>query len=428
MKTKLNLSLLTSVLLTLSGGVLADQYHYSDILIGDRAAGFAGAYTAISDDPSGLYYNPAGIVRAPDGQLSASANAFNQTSYKYSNINEGGHTWERKSSSSMANFFGAFQPMGDVMVGFSIAVPDSTKASHDETFRNYPGAGADLTIVDDVINYKEDDSTTLFGPSIAWNIREGLSIGGTLYVHYRNAEFIFLQKVKAEIKSTGQIVRENITQIFKTSELGIKPMFGIMWDASSNVSIGATLAKTFLLNQSPMAQLNRFYDYDKTTDSNGDVTYAYTGPSINRSNEYYVGMKEATDRHLPFEAKLGVAWFASPKLILASDIQYYDETKDYASVLNMSAGMEYYFSPQLSTRWGVNTNNSNNKTLEQEGFDVDMLGMSWSVSQHNRLSALTLGFNYSQGSGKARLNADSNRIQDLTIQSLTAYIATSMNF
>ena len=428
MKIKFPLSLIGASLLLLYTQVLADQYHYNDILIGDRAAGFSGAYTAISDDPSGLYYNPAGIVRAPDGQLSASANAFNQTSYKYSNINEGGHTWERKSNSSMANFFGAFQPMGDVMVGFSIAVPDSNKASQDEAFHDYPGAGTDLTIIDDVINYKEDDTTTLFGPSIAWKVREGLSVGGTLYVHMRQAEFIFFQKVRAKIISTDQFVTEELQQIFKTSELGIKPSLGVMWDASTQVSLGASISQTILLEQSPKADPSRSYDYEKTTNLNGDVTYAYTGPNLTRTSDYYVGMKEATDRHLPFEAKVGAAWFASPKLIVASDIQYYGETQDYASVLNVSAGMEYYFSPKISTRFGMNTNNSNNKTLNEPGFDVDMLAMSWSVSQHNRLSALTFGVNYSQGTGKARLNADSNRIQDLTIQSVTAYIATSMNF
>src|SRR3990172_2529925 len=56
--------------------VMADEYHYNNILIGDRAAGMAGAYTAISDDPSGLYYNPAGIVFAPRRSFSASVNAY----------------------------------------------------------------------------------------------------------------------------------------------------------------------------------------------------------------------------------------------------------------------------------------------------------------------------------------------------------------
>jgi hypothetical protein len=40
----------------------ADDTHYQDYPIGGRAVGLGGAFTAISDDPSGIYFNPAGIV------------------------------------------------------------------------------------------------------------------------------------------------------------------------------------------------------------------------------------------------------------------------------------------------------------------------------------------------------------------------------
>ena len=52
----------------------ADEYHYINMLVGDRAAGMAGAYTAVSDDTGGLFYNPAGIVYAPGSSLSGSMN------------------------------------------------------------------------------------------------------------------------------------------------------------------------------------------------------------------------------------------------------------------------------------------------------------------------------------------------------------------
>ena len=54
----------------------ADPYHYNNMLIGERATGLGGAYTAIADDPSGLYYNPAGIVYSLGSKLSASMNTF----------------------------------------------------------------------------------------------------------------------------------------------------------------------------------------------------------------------------------------------------------------------------------------------------------------------------------------------------------------
>ncbi|MDY7035416.1 MAG: aromatic hydrocarbon degradation protein, partial [Thermodesulfobacteriota bacterium] len=37
----------------------ADDYHYVNMLVGDRATGLGGAYTAVSDDPAGCFFNPA---------------------------------------------------------------------------------------------------------------------------------------------------------------------------------------------------------------------------------------------------------------------------------------------------------------------------------------------------------------------------------
>ena len=70
-------------LLSISSNAFADGYHYNNILIGDRASGMGGAYTAISDDASGLFYNPAGIVYVVDRNFSATVNTF---SAQYKNL------------------------------------------------------------------------------------------------------------------------------------------------------------------------------------------------------------------------------------------------------------------------------------------------------------------------------------------------------
>ena len=42
----------------------AGPYHFSDILPGDRAMGMGGAFGAVADDSSSIYYNPAGLAFA----------------------------------------------------------------------------------------------------------------------------------------------------------------------------------------------------------------------------------------------------------------------------------------------------------------------------------------------------------------------------
>ena len=55
--------------------VYADQYHYHNIILGDRAMGLGGAFVGVSDDASGVYYNPAGLGFALSNDISGSANA-----------------------------------------------------------------------------------------------------------------------------------------------------------------------------------------------------------------------------------------------------------------------------------------------------------------------------------------------------------------
>src|SRR5262249_16530116 len=50
--------------------------HYNDYPIGGRAVGFGGAYTAMSDDPSGIYLNPAGTVDTTRTSVDVSANLY----------------------------------------------------------------------------------------------------------------------------------------------------------------------------------------------------------------------------------------------------------------------------------------------------------------------------------------------------------------
>jgi hypothetical protein len=58
----------------------ADPFHFQGIPLGQRAIGFGGAFTAVADDPSASFYNPAGLVTTGDSALSASLtlNAFDR--------------------------------------------------------------------------------------------------------------------------------------------------------------------------------------------------------------------------------------------------------------------------------------------------------------------------------------------------------------
>lgn len=62
------------VLLSTSAG--ADEGRYQDYPVGARALGLGGAFTAIADDSSGIFYNPAGIVDVGRARLSISTSLY----------------------------------------------------------------------------------------------------------------------------------------------------------------------------------------------------------------------------------------------------------------------------------------------------------------------------------------------------------------
>ena len=54
----------------------ADDSHYQNQLIGERALGLGGAFTAVSTDPTASYYNPGGLATTLSASISASLNLY----------------------------------------------------------------------------------------------------------------------------------------------------------------------------------------------------------------------------------------------------------------------------------------------------------------------------------------------------------------
>jgi hypothetical protein len=59
-----------------ASGTRADPGRFQDYVVGARALGLGGAFTALSDDASGIFYNPAGIVDVGRARLSISTNLY----------------------------------------------------------------------------------------------------------------------------------------------------------------------------------------------------------------------------------------------------------------------------------------------------------------------------------------------------------------
>ncbi len=393
-----------------STAALADEFHYNNALIGDRAAGMGGAYTAVSDDAAGLYYNPAGTAYAKGRSLSVSVNAYNYTNTDYRSA-LGGTDWTRTSSTLLPNFFGVVRPLGPGVVGFSYAVPDSIEEDQDQTYGGFPSSIPGVNVNEYVINLNNNDKTYLFGPSYAMEINKSLAVGATLYVHYRARETILNQLVQL---SNGQ--DEWTNQYYQTDETGLRPILGIMWSPADKVSLGLTVSTTYILSS--------------TTEVQGTLKPATSGDVVRSV------LKTNDERDMPTTIALGAAWFPSESLIYALDVTYNSSTSDNfqkrESTYNVAAGVEYYPTSNWAVRGGVFTNLAATPKIDasQTGQQehVDLYGVSASVSRFSAGTSLTAGLTYSQGSGDTQLFSGSTTVVPVDRSSFTLFLSASTTY
>lgn len=417
--------------------VRADEYHYNNILIGDRAAGMAGAYTAVSDDPSGLYYNPAGIVFAPGRSFSASVNAYQYSKKTYKDV-LGGNGWERISSNLLPNYFGVIQPLGAGKIGFSYAVPDTRQENQAQTFYNLPGRDPDtgqaITITRYVINMNDTDYTYNFGPSYALKINDKLSVGATAYMHYRDRQLISNQfiAVDNDLSVAGDERYQWLNVYNSTSEWGVKPTIGVMWTPTEKVSLGFTGSKSLMFDSKRRVQ----------NTLRNDLNWGSNLPP-------YEVWESNDNRGFPLTATFGAAYFPSESLLLSADVSYYTAASytlnfknsstgaiaasytPQSETVNAALGAEYYPSATIALRSGLFTNMANTPKLTtldaNEPEHIDMYGASLSISHFTRSSSLTFGGSYSYGTGKSHIYGDTS-IQDVEMQNITAFLSAAFSY
>ncbi len=399
----------------------ADDYHYINTLVGSRASGLAGAYTAVSEDPEGCFYNPAGIAFAAHNSLSASVNAFSWSKKTYkgalTSVDGSKHDWEQESFSLLPNFFGIVRKFGPGMLGISYAVPDSIQRRQKQTFNNITSLYDPNNMETYKLNIDDLDKTYLFGPSYAYPFSDSLSVGATLYVYYRDREVIRNHYIKFD---NGE---HYISNYYETkTEWGCRPSIGAIWEPLDKLAIGLSLSKIYVTSS----------DYETQTISRN--TAEPGGPASGDTDYIELSTSSSSDKdEFPLSTSLGVAYFASPKLLFSGDIKYYDKVSEKEATYNLALGAEYYFTEALAGRAGLFTDNANTPDVDSGGSanqpeHVDIYGASLSLSLFHKMSSITLGASYGWGKGDAQIIAGSNATQDAEIRNLTVYVAASYSY
>lgn len=168
---------------------LADPFHAQTLPLGQRALGMGGAFTAVADDPSATFYNPAGLVLTNDSSLSASLtlNAFDRVT-----VDNGYRTRDGKSSldhntgTSLPVFVSAIKTLGrraeDGRRRHAIALSSFTRnarrISFDLASRGPVGNPGTLQ----TLSLDMNERTVYHGLSYAYRVTQSLSFGLSNFV------------------------------------------------------------------------------------------------------------------------------------------------------------------------------------------------------------------------------------------------------
>jgi long-chain fatty acid transport protein len=391
----------TCLLLFFSPLATADENHYKNVLVGDRAATMGGAYNAISDDSSGAYYNPAGIAFAFGDSLSGSGNAYhsNKTTYKEAIADK---DWVRDSTAILPNFFGMIKKLGSATIAVSYIIPDSIIEHQDQQFDI---SATSPTVDKYYLSLHSEDRTNLVGPSLSFEISENFAIGMSLFYSYRiyrhqQHQFIIYQDGSADTSYEAVLIEE----------ASYIPKIGIQYSPFAPLFVGLTVSKPIALGRT----MKRNYSEIESGDFDL-VKGVYT-----------------QEKKYPTQITLGVSWYPSPSLLLAADLDYFTEVDDdLESVTNLAIGGEWFLSSNHAVRAGLFTNNDNRQECTASscnGAKLDMMGITFGYSSYTRTSSFTLGAVYASGVGKAAIYQGSSTTVDVERESLTLLFAAGYSY
>lgn len=383
--------------------IFGDWQHYNDFLIGDRAVAMGGAYTGISSDASGIYYNPGGIAFSSDKELSVSTSGFYFNTLKINSL-FGATDYKLNDTTfdSLNGFLGYTMKLTmfdeDYFIGFSIYVPDSENSfrrvhfNKSSKFLNFNNS---LEI--NKLNYdkRETQKESNYNISISKKILSNLGLG--LSIGFFNYQMEMLRSANLFIGPFATTSGENY-KLFSSEEdsfafvRGISLNFGVLYKIVESFSIGLSMnykypivkeayehsVNSFLITDANSAPLGPGFFY---LDGTPVVQYGF----LENSDDYKRFIKS-----MPFEIRFGLAWQIFNVSIIDLDLDYHTGLHsdiDYFSVkpvLNVSLGSDTNIYDNLFFRMGFFTNKYGGTDVSSEGIiDSDFYGVSSGVAYKN---------------------------------------------
>jgi long-chain fatty acid transport protein len=394
-----------ALLFAAESAALADSdTHYADTIVGERASGMGGAFTALANEATGAYYNPAGIVVEESALIQLSMSAYKLRKKRVRVVDLCGTVFEddRSAAFSFPASLGFVKQLsaGDVRhaFGITLAVPYADRSGQGlvERDKSCGEASLDVGVAGAVVDRVLRGGVTYAISPVPW-----LKLGATAGLSVRGLSTTLLASV-LERSATSAGTHPSVS--FVNIDVNLWSAFGEL-GAIAEVVPGLFVGVSAT---SPLVPLSRHgvLDLAQASGAAGDPESARIRPL----NDAKYSWKQ------PLSGAIGVAWSRPKSLTLSVDVKLYGGIDRYPivtheqlegrvphntrdPVLNLAAGAELWLAEDWIVRLGLFTNHSAYPTpdpeLASDHDRVDLyggtIGISWASDASSLLSLALQG-------------------------------------
>lgn len=422
----------------------ADLFHYSNLLIGQRAIGLGGAFTALSDDTSGLHYNPAGLALQSSSELSGSINSFYLKKNTFERV-FGEKQFTESARGNLSSFFGLSKKispplLGNISIGLAFINPDASLSNENILIENEPDPN--VIRYHRAANIRSGSSQVIAGAAKKFGKESALGCAGS-YLDVDELEQTYQDVVQGPFLSKNlpsTDIYSSLGQNLRTHLVirggGLRCGFRTGFD--NGLKLGLSYQRTEIVYQ------NFEYDFEINkvyTTSDGKVV------AVDGSEETIISGKlqrESTRTQSqnfislwPDEMRLGIAFQPYKALTLTADAVRFGAGDGgtvrvkRGEVINFAVGSELLLANTLFFRAGFFTNNDATPTRDLSSANqrkeyMDYRGASFSTGLKLRIGDYGIHYVEQRGRGMAekvagKRNVSSGRLQVISISATQSF-------
>lgn len=399
--------------------------HQRSIFPGHRAAALGGAFVAVADDPSAVYWNPAGYSFIDRKEVSVSGIGLIESSTTYERTISD-QPFNERAQSLTPGFFGTSLRKGTIGFGYGFSALEERSINQNDSFQDVELATGEL--VDFYRTYQESSTLSSAGAGISVLVLDGLSLGISGAYYRRQSAVANFQIVADNLGDDGSSAGGAFTTRnlkYETLNEGLLGTIGALL-VSGKWRVG--FSYRFPVPLSDTTQVS-----DLISDTPGGDALPGGTTSVTLVEERSSEMDEPRIKTY----QLGFAWGVPGLYLVAIDgirheVGAFDRARGLISTGNWAVGGELALIGGLLIRGGLFSNASLypelDPTKSNQPASVDYAGKSISVALANNSREIAVTYVYQSGSGQSQLVADSYQIQTTRATLTNVLLSTRVYF